>query len=425
MSPPNIIAIFLAEFDIKAGYKLIWSKTKTKTNINLDGLEYKVFPSGVHDFNNSTTLISHFDEKLYLGLSVFYQHTFGDSNDRSNVKMFSLGILTDGENGFEYVNSLNSKLVQFVNNQEKNYSTFEEIFKLSAADSIINHPLTKLPKMIKDLGPLLLTIYKQSLLRKKIILFNKGDTFDAGSFTYLISLLSTIPDQPTAQPIYQIGLNDLGGKLLEIDGYIAVTNDEIIKENRVYDIGVDLEEPRVFSRDGQIYATHSDFERFKKIYQPEIEVSNLETASKDDISITPTEIETTYLQIPDWYNTLVESNSWMNSIWSAFSWFATAGQLSQEQHLQKSTSIEFKDLVNIVGYFHSLTKKWIYIINELILDKQQESDELLVNLELTYQDLVEMELEYSDYEFIKEFILLYFESVSSVEIEESIFSICC
>ena len=49
-------------------------------------------------------------------------------------------------------------------------------------------------------------------------------------------------------------------------------------------------------------------------------------------------------------------------------------------------------------------------------------------LELTYQDVVEMELDpYSnaDLEFLKQFVLLYWEVVDSVEIGMGLNSICC
>ena len=97
--------------------------------------------------------------------------------------------------------------------------------------------------------------------------------------------------------------------------------------------------------------------------------------------------------------------------------------------------VDLVDLVNIVGYFHKLTKKWFYMINEAVLevwdDQASTDDQPLTRricLELTYQDVVEMELDpYSnaDLEFLKQFVLLYWEVVDSVEIGMGLNSICC
>lgn len=112
---------------------------------------------------------------------------------------------------------------------------------------------------------LVFAIYKQSLLRKNILLFNevhlnseeeatRKDNYSIlSSFSYLLSVLSVIPKSAklpspglySQQPLYNIGLNELSSKLLQQfqkseNGYIAVTSDEILKEHPIYDVGIEI-----------------------------------------------------------------------------------------------------------------------------------------------------------------------------------------
>lgn len=43
----KVVAVFFTEFDMKSGYKLLWSSTSK--DVPLEGIEYKSFPSGIHD----------------------------------------------------------------------------------------------------------------------------------------------------------------------------------------------------------------------------------------------------------------------------------------------------------------------------------------------------------------------------------------
>ncbi|RCK55187.1 Uncharacterized protein ANR2 [Candida viswanathii] len=495
----NIIGVFLAEFDVKSGYKLVWTKSLID-GFGFEGLDYKAFPSGIHEFNNSTVLLSHsFHDKLYYGLSKFYQYIIGgDSKDRSNVKMYALGVLCAPRpnnwkpnefinNGWEYVDLLNEKLVQFVNLLEyTNFKPIEAVFERASSltptsPSIDNHLLTNLPEMFRTLGPLVFVLYKQSLLRKSILIFNEHNkTYDdqdilpngtdhlynVSSYCYLLSLLSLIPQDidlisktstaTYSQPVYHIGLNDLTGDLLKIKGYIGSTNDEILKDNHVFDVGVVLDDKtRVFSYPSQtLKATNKDYRKFQLIYQDlpakKIRFSNHSNISTDDLNSLRTASFRDYSELnlrtdieePSWWKeSAIEPVSWTESIWSAFSWFATAGQQLETppvtsppiRHVR--TEADLLDLINIVGYFHKLTKKWFYIINEMVLevlDDQAITEEQplteRITIKLTYQDVLEMELDpYSaeDLTFIKEFILLYWEIVDNVEVGVGLTNICC
>lgn len=566
--PSKVVAIFLAQFDVHSGYKLVWSKSILE-DFDFKGLDYKGLPSGIHETTQSTILISHVLEKLYYGVSRFRRYIVGEetgesdsatSPDRDNVKMYSLGILCDPmeekdqskswkpnefiNNGWEYIDILDAELALFIQN-DTSYEGLANLFAEMVSDSskktansshsrfstnspftpnINNHLLTKLPNLFEMAGPLLFTLYKQSLLRKRILIFNKNNYqepdqepdhdyyFILNSFTYLISLLSIIPQNIStiskdekknsySQPIYNVGLQDLSGSgLLEMKGYVGTTNDEILLYQKdLYDIAVIINGKNkdelttvLDAKDigayvdvtKRIKATSKDYFKFKSIYKDlfasksgpfpsQRTFTNHSNLSTDDLNSINTSEELHSIKMCDfsepsfeepswWLNYSTESISWRESIWSAFSWFASAGQVENAPQSTTPTpkkrdadlDLDLLQLINIVGYFHKLTKKWIYLINEIVLEQLEDQrgctnndidiggdDDMnaslissltsnsKINIELTYQDLVDMELDpysYQDLDFVRDFVLLYWGSVvDNVEIGIGFNGVCC
>lgn len=469
---PRIAALFLIQFNVRTGYELVWSSN----TLDLTGLDYKLLPSGIHNFNETTVLVSHLNEdKLYYGLGRFRQYTVGGNNletSRDDIKMYSLGILCEPvksdwkpneyiNNGWEYIDLLDSKLDEFLKKERYNdFSIFEKLSEDFQKNSISNninindHLLTRLSDFIHLLGPLVLVVYKQALLRKRILIVNKEvDYFTVSSFTYLIALLSIIPKQSeinsasvwNSVPIYGIGLPDLQLKLTHIDGFIALTNDEImVSQKGLYDVAIIIgDDVEVRNSDGgQIKATHTDYTNFKTIfkelYGPKSAkqvrgITNHLNISTDDLSLhttysisTATNRHPIAISEPSWWLDATESRTWSGSFWHAFSWFATAGAALDHDHEQtevneiseQSGKVDLIQLVNIVGSFHKRTTKYIYLINEIIDD--QSRGEGFIDLELAYLDMVDMELDpYSeqDLKFIRDFILNYWgDKVTGVSV---------
>ncbi|KAI5953107.1 hypothetical protein KGF54_002478 [Candida jiufengensis] len=526
----KVVAIFLSEFDMKSGYKLQWSYT-TLQNFSFDAVEYKSLPSGIHDFKNATTFISHkSNNKIYYGLSCFKQFQINkqdDSNDRNNLKMFSIGILCEPtknewrpnefiNNGWEYIDEINEVLDKLeedlIKNKGIDFNDYSNVLKNigsttnltvpKESSNVTNHLLLNLPKLFEYLGPLIFTIYKQSLLRKNILIFNEchhnnnqQDTYHIiTSFSYLISILSVIPKEikvnknlSAQQPLYNIGLNESSTGLLKdykLNGYIAVTSDEILKTHPVYDIGVEIEnnKSRIFKQSNETQSMKStirDYNKFQSLYcnlmSKEIKFTNKSNISTDDLNsinsrnddeeisrnksytdISPNQI----INEPSWWKSdAIETITWSESFWFAFSWFASAGQQLNEDEDEDLIDLQTKnkkildliDLLNIIGFFHKLTIKWFKYIDELIIetneelqlikndfssllqeDQDQNQDQELtnkINLNISYQDMIEMELDpYSlqDIEFLKEFILLYYNNkVDNVNIGYNLTKICC
>lgn len=539
--PPKVAALFLVHFDTRAGYTLEWSKTTG--DVSLDGLDYKLMPSGIHEFDTSTVLLSHlYDKTLYYGLSRFRQINLntGDENSRDNIKMYSLGILVEPldalsskktalwkpndfiNNGWEYINQLDDTLGQYL--AERDYETgetsrLETLFGLLAspllsvkgpshAANLDNHLLNTLPDLLDQLGPLVFPVYKLSLLRKNVLLFNGHDRpvdfFTAGAFSYLLLLLSVVPkdlDTVTkeeknnyfSQPIYSVGLGDLDRdpSVFGLRGFIGSTTDEILKHQlQIYDYGVLLpsngQSSRIFASGDSsptVKATLKDYHKFKIIYKEVfsglLAAQAAASVSTDDLasirsSSSRLSVRHGYPFVRDvllldsepswWLEDATSAISWREYVWLAFSWFASAGTVGQTSietsqapaHHQHGQKERLARLVNVVGYFHKLSRKWFYVINNIILeelgerrgsvadqtasttpDHDETHDALLLSLtsdskitvELTYQDITDMELDpYSDQDldFVRQFVMLYWGTiVDGVEIGIGIQGVCC
>ncbi|KAI3402587.2 hypothetical protein KGF56_004679 [Candida oxycetoniae] len=566
---------------MKSGYKLQWVKFYS-SEFAIDGVEYKSLPSGIHDSASATVFISHKSGKeMYYGVCCFIQFTLEDNNNdsRQNLKMFSLGVLCKPKPsewkpnefinlGWEYIPDLREVLEDLKTKIKANpteqvdlnaYFTTSSVFekvsaklanpKSSTMDKNNNqhHLLLQLPKMFQILGPLVFVIFKQSLLRKNIMIFNElhmnaihqGDENENGtennnnnegeeeytrdssynyelltSFSYLLTVLSVVPNNiklserilQSQQPLYSVGLNELSsGEVFgdRVNGYIGVTSDEILKTHSIYDVGVEIGNTvKVFTNEHdhskqqsfhQLKATIRDYHKFQRLYSnsflKNLNLTHLANVSTDDLirvasndaasilhretetrsksSFTPSPLRKTVTDLsspssqlenePAWWKLeAVEPLSWTESIWSAFSWFASAGQqldTTEEEPNAQATStkttaslhqkVDVIDLLKIVGYFHKFTYKWFNYIDELIIDAIQqeqahfetEEDQTLVRqeiietLHISYQDMLEIELDpYSaqDISFIKEFVLLYYgDKVERVSVGYNLSSICC
>ncbi|KAK9464875.1 hypothetical protein V1512DRAFT_267375 [Lipomyces arxii] len=88
-APPKIVALFLVRFDVKKGYVIDWQRTASNA-VPLDMVEFKVFPSGLH--NSKSDVIYFVQGDAYSGVSVYIQLETADKTERFS-RMYSLGIL--------------------------------------------------------------------------------------------------------------------------------------------------------------------------------------------------------------------------------------------------------------------------------------------------------------------------------------------
>lgn len=86
---PPISALFLIDFDVKAGYTIIWKQAVP--GLELEGLvEYKSLPSGLHTVSDDLIYFVH--EEGYAGLSAFINAPTDDEGAR-NARMIAVGVL--------------------------------------------------------------------------------------------------------------------------------------------------------------------------------------------------------------------------------------------------------------------------------------------------------------------------------------------
>jgi hypothetical protein len=218
---PPISALFLIEFDVKAGYTLSWKAALP--GLELEGtVEYKSLPSGLHTVSDD---LIYFVQDGFAGLSAFVNAPVEDSEAR-NARMLAVGVLVPLSYGrlgrawrhAEGLKDIASKLAISVKETsllerywEKNQAreestqkeaaasresleltavTFQEQPKPSRKQSSARnrsasdgaglpplghklspfHPAWSLTALLDTFGPLIFPIHRAALLRKRILI---------------------------------------------------------------------------------------------------------------------------------------------------------------------------------------------------------------------------------------------------------------
>ncbi|KAI1357280.1 hypothetical protein F5Y08DRAFT_324642 [Xylaria arbuscula] len=263
---PPISALFLIDFDVKAGYTISWKASKP--GIELDGVvEYKSLPSGLHTVSED---LIYFVNDGYAGLSAFVNAPVQDTASR-NARMLAVGVLVPLSYGrlgrawkhAESLKAIASKLAA----DSKDVTLLEEYWqKNQARDSTDNdaapgddpasptatsksskahrgatrnrsgsegtalmlpghrlspfHPAWSLIKLLDTFGPLVFPIHRAALLRKRILISGHAPVEQACNFVYDISVLSNIPSATSdllppssaplrLRPLFSIGVHDI------------------------------------------------------------------------------------------------------------------------------------------------------------------------------------------------------------------------
>lgn len=86
---PPIAALFLIDFDVKAGYTIVWKQAEP--GLELDGrVEYKSLPSGLHTVSNDLIYFVH--DGNHAGLSAFVNEPCEEEEAR-HARMIAVGVL--------------------------------------------------------------------------------------------------------------------------------------------------------------------------------------------------------------------------------------------------------------------------------------------------------------------------------------------
>ncbi|KAL8806284.1 MAG: hypothetical protein Q9182_001431 [Xanthomendoza sp. 2 TL-2023] len=268
---PQVAALFLIQFDIKAGYTIAWQRSIPGLDIK-DSVEYKSLPSGLHHVQEDTVYFVHNDE--YAGISSFVKRAAEESE--RNAVMLAVGALIPLSYGrlgksWRHVDRLQTLANQLLN-EPANHEPLEEFWRdhqlhqddetispisgeaspsalkekrrraksspigqprtrnraVSSASALAppgqtlsaHHPARSLSTFLDTFGPLVFPLYRAALLRKRILLLGQAPVEVTCHFVYNISILSTLPSAlhtllplsplPTRlRPLFSVGVHDM------------------------------------------------------------------------------------------------------------------------------------------------------------------------------------------------------------------------
>ncbi|TQW00057.1 hypothetical protein V2A60_005465 [Cordyceps javanica] len=260
---PPLSALFLINFDVKAGYTIIWKRSAPA--VELEGLvEYKSLPSGLHTVSDDLIYFVH--DTRHAGLSAFVNEPTQEEELR-NARMIAVGILVPLSYGrlgrawrhAENLKDMAAKLAKDAS-QTKLLEQYWEQHQASAdggrrspvpslpaspvqdrrahkrnrsasdgaalstgpAEHKLStyHPAWSLATMLDTFGPLVFPIYRAALLRKRILISCHAPVHQMCDFVYNLSVLSNIPlsianDLPLSsssirlRPLFTIGVHDI------------------------------------------------------------------------------------------------------------------------------------------------------------------------------------------------------------------------
>ncbi|KAK4179624.1 hypothetical protein QBC36DRAFT_68990 [Triangularia setosa] len=266
---PPISALFLIDFDVKAGYTIVWKRAVP--GLELEGaVEYKSLPSGLHTVPDDLIYFVH--DASHAGLSAFI-NTPTDEEETRHARMIAVGVLVPLSYGrlgrawrhAESLKEMASKLVQDRKQTQildqywerngaretsapqplKDEALASPAFSFRAAHPPLGrghtrnrsasdgtalippghrlspyHPAWSLTSLLDTFGPLIFPIHRAALLRKRILISCHAPVHEVCNFVYDISVLSNIPlsvcdvIDPSApvqrlRPLFTIGVHDI------------------------------------------------------------------------------------------------------------------------------------------------------------------------------------------------------------------------
>ncbi|KAK8147977.1 hypothetical protein G3M48_000625 [Beauveria asiatica] len=260
---PPLSALFLINFDVKAGYTIVWKRATPA--VELEGLvEYKSLPSGLHTVSDDLIYFVH--DTQHAGLSAFVNEPTEEEELR-NARMIAVGILVPlsyGRLGRAWrhaqnlkgmaaklakdasqtklleryweqhqapndsapkspVPSLPASPIQHRRGHKRNRSASDGAALSSGpAEHKLStyHPAWSLATMLDTFGPLVFPIYRAALLRKRILISCHAPVHKICDFVYNLSVLSNIPlsladhlppssASTRLRPLFTIGVHDI------------------------------------------------------------------------------------------------------------------------------------------------------------------------------------------------------------------------
>ncbi|KAL7822115.1 hypothetical protein V8C26DRAFT_389988 [Trichoderma gracile] len=258
---PPIAALFLIDFDVKAGYTIAWKRAAPR--LELEGVvEYKSLPSGLHTVSDDLIYFVH--DGTHAGLSAFVNEPCEEEEAR-HARMIAVGILVPlsyGRLGRAWRHAENLKQMAATLAKNRNQTEILEKYwdankaKEGETFSTVNTPISPVPdqfrkthgrnssltdgvslfqpehklspyhpawslaELLDRFGPLIFPIQRAALLRQRILISCHAPVHEICNFVYDISILSNIPHSiadalPTPsppqrlRPLFNIGVHDI------------------------------------------------------------------------------------------------------------------------------------------------------------------------------------------------------------------------
>ncbi|KAI0480250.1 hypothetical protein GGR56DRAFT_625203 [Xylariaceae sp. FL0804] len=267
---PPISALFLIDFDVKAGYTITWKAARP--GLELEGVvEYKSLPSGLHTVSED---LIYFVHDGHAGLSAFVNAPVQDTAAR-NARMLAVGVLVPLSYGrlgraWRHAEALKHLASTLAADSQETAGLQQYWEKHQARDPVVQdpsvapetlespsvtfqtqsprtprrghtrirsasdgaslmppghklspfHPAWSLTRVLDTFGPLIFPIQRAALLRKRILILGHAPVQEACNFVYDISILSNIPLSTYAilssnspphrlRPLFSIGVHDI------------------------------------------------------------------------------------------------------------------------------------------------------------------------------------------------------------------------
>ncbi|GAO50090.1 hypothetical protein SAICODRAFT_6278 [Saitoella complicata NRRL Y-17804] len=266
-----IAALFVATFDVRQGYSIVWQKHNS--DLDLSGVEFSALPSGLHAVDDDLIHFTHQDG--YVGISAFASIATDSAEERGSrsasvgllvrESQEAIGTLHEHSRALKHLarkhlsdpSAASTELETYYTEHAKRKDT--SILEQASRPTPDNYPSEALRDLQLTFGPLLFRLYRAALTQRRILLSGDPPVRRMCDMVYNIQHLASIPRKVGSQLdiavdqsklLFCVGVSDiprleahpsrLGSEDRE-RGWLACTTDRIISSKpQLYDIHVNV-----------------------------------------------------------------------------------------------------------------------------------------------------------------------------------------
>ncbi|KAJ8106631.1 hypothetical protein ONZ43_g7000 [Nemania bipapillata] len=339
---PPISALFLIDFDVKAGYTISWKAAKP--GVELEGVvEYKSLPSGLHTVSED---LIYFVHDGYAGLSAFVNAPVEDTAAR-NARMLAVGVLVPLSCGrlgraWKHAESLKAIASKMASNS-KDIGSLEEYWeKNQARDDDTDDGTAPRDDPESPLATLRSARTPRSHIRNRsasdgtalMLPGHKLSPFHpAWSLTKLLDAFDASPSDSESE----VGT-----------GWVACTTDSILsKKDELWDVLITMPPPHASNAKKRVWptvelphgiivkATQRDMRRFRSLKAGMARMEGNVVLSSPSTPQTVAAYKEDEALLDD-AEQVVEPTSWTALAYSGFMWWASAGEKPRSDEAEEA-----------------------------------------------------------------------------------------